>query len=308
MSNLVKKSHLQDVALNLWEKVKEKINETFKGATYNKTTQTITFTKVNDSTIEVPLTDLVSKTEKNTITGETLITDGYILGGVISKLDNQQTNMHSAQGNHHWGHENARVTTSQTLTHITIAINNSIPVGTRIDGIKVGAINVSNSIISKYVVENATAYVQENTSSELTNCTRSVVLTLEQPFTPSEESWFCVTCLNSAWGNRADGGHGWGCSESSPMPNVGQAVNRKGSGYLGKYLLHTDKVSLYDLASAVKTINGQAPSSGGDVALTASVNQTSINNIVLTVGNRDFATLQCMTVQEEITEMINALT
>ena len=298
MSNLVKKSHLQDVALNLWNRIKEKINETFNGASYSEANQTITFTKVNGNTVEVPLTDLVSKTGKNTITGEMLLTDGYILGGIISKLDNQQPNMHAAQFPHYWGHKDAKVLVGQTLTHITIAIHNSIPVGTRIDGIKVGAINVSNRIISQYVVDNATAYVQENTNSELTNCTRSVVLTLDTPFTPSEDSWFCVTCLNAAWGNRADGGHGWGCSESSPIPAVGQPVIEKGNGYVGKYLLHTDKISLYDLASAVKTINGQAPSSSGDVALTSSVDQTSINNIVLTVGNREFATLQCMTVQE----------
>lgn len=298
MSNLVKKSHLQDVALNLWNRIKEKINETFKGASYNKTTQTITFTKANDTTVEVPLTDLVSKINANVITGETLITDGYIFGGVISKLDNRQTNMHAASTPHHMGHKDARVTTSQTLTHITIAIHNSVPVGTRIDGIKVGAINVSNRIISRYVVDNATAYVQENKNSELTNCTRSVVLTLEQPFTPTEDSWFCITCPSMMWGMRADGGHGWGCTESTPMPEVGQTVNEKGNGYLGKYLLHSDKVSLYDLASAAKTVNGQAPSSSGDVALTASVDQTSINNIVLTVGNQEFANLQCMTVQE----------
>lgn len=298
MSNLVKKSHLQDVALNLWNRIKEKINETFKGASYDKTTQTITFTKANDATVDVLLTDLVSKTNANVITGETLITDGYILGGIISKLDNQETTMHAARGEHHWGHENAQVRVGQTLTHITIAIHNDVPVGTRIDGIKVGAINVSDRIISQYVIENATAYVQENKNTELTDCTRIVVVTLPQPFTPTQDSWFCVTCLNSAWGMRAEGGHGYGCTESTPMPAVGSSVNRKGSGYLGKYLLHYDKVSLYDIASAAKTVNGQAPSSSGDVALTASVDQTSINNIVLTVGNREFANLQCMTVQE----------
>ena len=198
-----------------------------------------------------------------------MLTDGYILGDVISKLDNQQTNMNSARLPHHMGHKAARVTPSQTLTHITIAIHNNVPVGTRIDGIKVGAINVNNNRISQYVVENATAYVQENKNTQLTNCTRSVVLTLPQPFTPTEESWFCITCLNAAWGERATGGTGDACSEQSDMPAVGSAVRAKASGYVGKYLLHSDKVSLNDLVNmangSVNTVNRQRHDGQGNV-------------------------------------------
>ena len=271
MSNLVKQTQLKEVVVDLWNKVKGRTDVAFKEANYNETTQTITFTKIDDTTVDVVLTDLVSKTNANVITAETLITDGYILGSVISKLDNQQPNMHAANLPHHFGHKSARVTTSQTLTHITIGIHNSIPVGTQITGIKIGAIKVSDNTISEYIVDGATATVQENKNTQLTNCTRSVVVTLPQPFTPSEDSWFCVTCLNSAWGERATGGAGDGCSEQSDMPAVGSAVRVKSGGYVGKYLLHTDKISLNDLANvangAVKTVNTVQPNEQGDVTI-----------------------------------------
>ena len=271
MSNLVKQSQLSEVAVALWNKVKEKTNENFVNATYSEADQTITFTKVDGNTVEVPLTDLVSKSNANVITGETLITDGYILGGVIAKLDNQQNTMHAANLPHHFGYKSARVTTSQTLTHITIGIHDSIAVGTQITGIKVGAIKVSDNTISEYIIDGATATVQENKNTQLTNCTRSVVIALPQPFTPAEESWFCVTCLSAAWGERGTGSTGDGCSEQAAMPAVGSAVRVKASGFLGKYLLHTDKISLNDLANvangAVKTVNNQMPNAQGDVTI-----------------------------------------
>lgn len=277
MPNLVKKSHLQDVALNLWEKVKEKTKVAFKNATYNETTQTITFTKIDDTEVEVPLTDLVSKSNANVVTGETLITDGYILGGVISKLDNQQTNMSPASLPHHFGLKSAQVRTGQKLTHVTIGIHDSIAVGTQITGIKVGAIKVSDNTISQYVVNDATATVRENKNTQLTNCTRAVVVPLDAPFVPTEDTWFCVTCLHATWGERTtelfredactEGGR-----PDAVMPNIGSRVNVKRSGYLGKYLLHADKISLNEIANitngtVVKKVNNQLPDSQGNVTV-----------------------------------------
>lgn len=275
MSNLVKQSQLSEVAVALWEKVKEKTDVAFKEATYNETTQTITFTKIDGNTVEVPLTDLVSKSNANVITGETLITDGYILGGVIAKLDNKNNTMTPASVPHYFGLKSAQLTTNQKLTHVTIGIHNDVAVGTQITGIKVGAIKVSDNTISHYVVNDATATVQENKNSELTNCTRAVVVPLDTPFTATEATWFCVTCEKATWGERSTDVGTSGCSESGDatgnMPNVGQAVIVKNNGYLGKYLLHTDKISLNDLANvangAVKKVNNQMPDQQGNVTV-----------------------------------------
>ena len=275
MSNLVKQSQLSEVAVALWNKVKDRTDGAFKNASYNETTQTITFTKINDTTIEVPLTDLVSKSNANVITGETLITDGYILGGVIAKLDNKHTTMSPASIPHYFGLKAAQLTTNQKLTHVTIGIHDSVAVGTRIDGIKVGAIKVSDNTIIQHVINNATAIVQENKNTQLTNCTRAVVIPLDTPFTATEDTWFCVTCEKATWGERSEDVRSSGCSESGDatgnMPNVGQAVIVKNNGYLGKYLLHTDKISLNDLANvangAVKTVNNQMPDQQGNVTV-----------------------------------------
>ena len=277
MSNLVKQSQLSEVALALWEKVKQKTDVAFKNATYDKATQTITFTKIDDTTVEVPLTDLVSKSNANVITGETLITDGYILGGIISKLDNQQVVLSPAQQLHHFGLKSAQVRTGQKLTHITIGIHDSIAVGTQITGIKVGAIKVSDNTISHYVVNDATATVQENKNTQLTNCTRAVVVPLDTPFEATEDTWFCVTCLHATWGERtSEMFQEDACSEGgrpdAVMPNIGSPVRVKRSGFLGKYLLHTDKISLNEIANitngtVVKKVNNQLPDSQGNVTV-----------------------------------------
>ncbi len=275
MSNLVKQTQLKEVVVDLWNKVKGRTDVAFKNATYNETTQTITFTKIDDTTVDVVLTDLVSKSNANVITGETLITNGYILGGVIAKLDNKQTSLSAASIPHYFGLKTAQITTNQKLTHVTIGIHDSVAVGTRITGIKVGAIKVSDDTIIQHVINNATATVQENKNSELTNCTRAVVVPLDTPFTATEATWFCVTCEKATWGERSTDVGGSGCSESGTttgnMPNVGQAVIVKNNGYLGKYLLHTDKISLNDLANvangAVKTVNTVQPNEQGDVTI-----------------------------------------
>lgn len=289
MSKLVKYSQLKEVTVDLWAKIKEKTKVAFKGVSYNEAEQKITFTKIDDTTEDVLLTDLVSKSNKNVITSETLLADGYILGGVIAKLDNETTGLTSASLPHYFGLKAAQITGNQTLTHVTIGIHESIPVGTRIDGIKVGAIKVSDNTISQYVIDNATAYVQENKNAELTNCTRSVVVPLDAPFTPTEATWFCVTCINAAWGERSAGIRTDGCSEAVVMPSVGTSVTIKANGYLGKYLLHTNKISLNDLASAangaVKTVNNQVPNQQGNVTVDiehiANL-RTELNNRVLT--------------------------
>lgn len=57
------------------------------------------------------------------------------------------------------------------------------------------------------------------------------------------------------------------------------------------------KLSIGD--GTVKTVNGQIPNGSGEVELTATVDQTSTDNIVLSVGNQNnFATLECMTTQD----------
>ncbi len=250
MSNLVKQSQLSEIVVALWEKVKQRTDVALKDATYDKTTQTITFTKIDDTTVEVPLTDLVSKSNANVITGETLITDGYILGGVISKLDNQINTLTPASLPHHFGLKSAQVRTGQKLTHITIGIHDSIAVGTQITGIKVGAIKVSDNTITQYVINDGTATVKENKNTQLTNCTRAVVVPLDTPFVATEDTWFCVTCLNAAWGERSAAMFKEdACAEAGAMPNIGSLVIVKRSGWLGKYLLHTDKISLNEIAN-----------------------------------------------------------
>lgn len=57
------------------------------------------------------------------------------------------------------------------------------------------------------------------------------------------------------------------------------------------------KLSIGD--GTVKTVNGQIPNGSGEVELTATVDQTSTDNIILSVGNQNnFATLECMTTQD----------
>lgn len=105
MSNLVKQSQLSDVVVTLWEKVKEKTDGAFKNATYEKTTQTITFTKIDGNTIEVPLTDLASKELNNVFTGRNVFGDLFVGGAsVVVGGEVPAGNRGGALGNKKFGH------------------------------------------------------------------------------------------------------------------------------------------------------------------------------------------------------------
>lgn len=222
---------------------------------------------------ETSLHDLPTKTSNNTWTGKNFIMDGYVMGGIIAKLDNKNTTLHIANGvnQHYMGYKAAQVISNQTLSHITIGIHSTVAVGTRIDGIKVGAIKVSNDELTRYVIENASAIVQENTNPELTNCTRSVVVSLDTPFTPDEDYWFCISCDKMTWGDRSTDVNTEACTASEAMPEIGQTIGTKRNGYLGKYLLHADKISLNNLAnvarSFVRSVNTQLPNDQGELTL-----------------------------------------
>lgn len=80
MANLVKQSQLSEVVVALWEKVKDRTDVAFKEATYEKTTQTITFTKIDGNTVEVSLADLASKELDNVFTGKNVFKDLFVGG------------------------------------------------------------------------------------------------------------------------------------------------------------------------------------------------------------------------------------
>lgn len=80
MANLVKQSQLSEVAVALWGKVKDRTDVAFKEATYEKTTQTITFTKIDGNTVEVSLADLASKELDNVFTGKNIFKDLFVGG------------------------------------------------------------------------------------------------------------------------------------------------------------------------------------------------------------------------------------
>ena len=58
-------------------------------------------------------------------------------------------------------------------------------------------------------------------------------------------------------------------------------------------------------SGAIKSINGVTPQPSGDVILTSQTTQTVGQDVVLRVGNQDFATLECMT-EQEANDIINS--
>lgn len=80
MSNLVKQSQLSQVAVGLWEKVKERYQGVYENATYDETTKVMTLTKKDGTTTEIALTDLASLSQNNSFNGENIFKDIF-LGG-----------------------------------------------------------------------------------------------------------------------------------------------------------------------------------------------------------------------------------
>ncbi len=216
MPNLVKKSHLQDVALNLWSRIQEKLNS------------------------------YVHKTKENVIVSKTVLFDGYVAGAPLVTVDNPGA-VHSMNNDtSYFVCTNLLVSANQKVGQITIGVNSNKQVGEVVTGVNIGAIKRSNSEVLDYVITNGIGIVHENTDGRL-NCDKAI--TVDVDFAWNEDIHLMVGANGALWGPRNNiyGGNAIG---GGTLPSVGSTLNLNTGNYVGRVVIYGDVVALRDLGGS----------------------------------------------------------
>lgn len=254
MPNLVKKSHLQDVLLDLWNKIQDKLN------------------------------GHVHKTKENVIAGKTVLLDGYIPGVSVFDLNNTRATGIMSSDTCLFVCENMRVSANQKVCQITIGIEPNKQVGDKIIGVNIGAIKASNGEVLDYVIQNGVAYVHKNIDSRL-GCDKAITINIDKTWT--EDVRLMVGANGALWGQR-DNNYGGNAAGATTLPSVGSTVNLYPNGnYVGKVIAYGDDLALRDLgnSSANMVTKDEFNAHKGDVAQTHQTMQTNISSVSANLSN-----------------------
>lgn len=216
MPNLVKKSHLQDVALNLWNKIQSKLN------------------------------GYVHQSRENMITGKTVLFDGYVSSVPLLTLDNPRATYVMNNNTSYFVCSYLHIRANQKVGQVMIGVNPNKQAGEIVTGVNIGAIKTSNREVLDFVILNGNGVVQENTDSRL-DCEK--VITVDVNFTWDEDVYLIVGGNGVLWGPRNNiyGGSAMG---GGTLPSVGSTLALNTGNYVGKVVVYGDVVALRDLANS----------------------------------------------------------
>lgn len=254
MPNLVKKSHLQDVLLDIWNKIQDKLN------------------------------GHVHKTKENVIAGKTVLLDGYIPGVSVFDLNNTRANGIMSSNTCLFVCEDMRVSANQKVCQITIGIESNKQIGDKITGVNIGAIKASNGQVLDYVIQNGVAYIHKNIDSRL-GCDKAITINIDKTWT--EDVRLMVGANGALWGQRSNN-YGGNAKGMTSLPNVGDTVTLEvGGNYIGKAIAYGDDLALRDLGNSSTNMvtKDEFNAHKGDVAQTHQTLQTNISSVSANLSN-----------------------
>lgn len=216
MSKIVKKPHLIEVALNLWNKIQSRLN------------------------------GYVHQSRENMITGKTVLFDGYVSSAPLLVLDNPRATYIMNNNTSYFVCTHLRIRANQKVGQIMIGVNNSKNVGEIVTGVNIGAIKVSNKEVLDFVILNGNGVVQDNLGSNL-DCEKVIIIDIN--FAWNEDVYLIVGGNGALWGPRNNiyGGNAIG---GGTLPTVGSRLTLNTGNYVGKVVVYGDVVALRDLGSS----------------------------------------------------------
>lgn len=219
--SIVDKSHLQDVALGIWNKIQMKLNA------------------------------YVHKTKENVVVGKTVLFDGYISGNVLATLNNPKATGYIKTDSAFFVCEQLLVSANQNVGQITIGIVDSKQIGDIVTGVNIGVIRRSDKKVLEYLMRNGVGVAHKNTISDL-GCDRAITINVDKSW--SDDVYLMVGANGALWGDR-DNNYGGDALGGLTLPAVGSTIqlNRNGN-YVGKAIIHGDGIALRDLANS--SVNG----------------------------------------------------
>lgn len=200
----------------------------------------------------------VSKTLPNTVTGETMITDGYVGGeSTITRMHNEtRANMDSLNHNtSFYGIPSLSVPARTYVDKIICIMHDSAgDIGTTATGVNVGVVSKSTGRILEYLKRDQTETIIANpltSGSHILTGNKAISISINRAW--QEEVYFIVGAMKMMAGYIGSLTHSVG---GDSLREVGDNLGNGSSGsYIGRMVIYTSKYSLNEIATKSLSID-----------------------------------------------------
>ncbi|MFR5471252.1 MAG: hypothetical protein ACLTG7_06915 [Romboutsia sp.] len=183
----------------------------------------------------------VSKTLHNTVTGETIFSNGHIEGSILRLFSNKNPNMLVGSGGSCFGVPSTSINAGMNVGKIAMAVDPSLEVGSTVGNVVALAVKKSNNTVKELIVENETATVYHNTYTNL-NAQKIIYININKSF--NEEVYFLIGCDKMLW---AMDTHPRTNAFGGSVPTVGTRLEIADYHYSGRFIIFSSRTSFEQL-------------------------------------------------------------
>lgn len=183
----------------------------------------------------------VSKTLHNSVSGETIFSNGHVEGSILRLFSNKNPNMLIGRGGSCFGVPSTSINAGMNVGKIAMAVDPSLEVGSTVSNVVALAVKKSNNTVKEIIVENETATVYYNNNANL-NAQKIIYININRSF--NEEVYFLIGCDKMLWATdtypRANAFGG-------SVPAVGTRLQIADYHYSGRFIIFASRTSFEQL-------------------------------------------------------------
>ena len=183
----------------------------------------------------------VSKTLHNSVSGETIFSNGHVEGSILRMFSNKNPNMLIGNGGSCYGVPSTSINAGMNVGKIAMAVDPSLEVGSTVSNVVALAVKKSNNTVKEIIVENETATVYYNNNTNL-NAQKIIYININRSF--NEEVYFLIGCDRMLWATDTYPiTHAFGGS----VPTVGTSLQIADYHYSGRFIIFASRTSFEQL-------------------------------------------------------------
>lgn len=183
----------------------------------------------------------VSKTLHNSVSGETIFSNGHVEGSILRLFSNKNPDMLIGSGGSCFGVPSTSINAGMNVGKIAMAVDPSLEVGSTVRNVVALAVKKSNNTVKEIIVENETATVYYNNNANL-NAQKIIYININRSF--NEEVYFLIGCDKMLWATdtypRANAFGG-------SVPAVGTRLQIADYHYSGRFIIFASRTSFEQL-------------------------------------------------------------
>lgn len=185
----------------------------------------------------------VSKTLHNSVSGETIFSNGHVEGSMLRMFSNKNPDMLIGSGGSCFGVPSTSINAGMNVGKIAMAVDSSLEVGSTVSNVVALAVKKSNNTVKEVIVENETATVYYNTYTNL-NAQKIIYININRSF--NEEVYFLIGCDRMLW---AMDTHPRTNAFGGSVPTVGTSLQIANWHYSGRFIIFASRTSFEQLVS-----------------------------------------------------------